>query len=52
MRSILVDHTRARYAEKRDAAAAAVTPVETAVLAPNRMPDVLEIDQALTRLAE
>jgi RNA polymerase sigma factor (TIGR02999 family) len=51
MRMILVDHTRAHYAEKRGGGGVAITLEETAVLSPNRAPDILEIDEALTRLA-
>lgn len=51
MRSILVDYTRARYAEKRGGGAAAVT-LDDRLGAPANepAPDVLEVDDALTRL--
>ena len=53
MRLVLVDHTRARYAGKRGSGAAAITLNEAAGPGmPNRVLDILEIDQALTRLAE
>ena len=51
MRMVLVDRTRARYAEKRGGGGVAVTLQESVALSPNRAPDILEIDQALTRLA-
>jgi RNA polymerase sigma-70 factor (ECF subfamily) len=51
MRLVLVDYERARRAEKRGGAAEAVTLHETRVLAPQRAPDVLEVDEALDRLA-
>ena len=51
MRMILVDHERARGAVKRGAAAAAVTLDECMAVSPGRAPDVLEIDEALDRLA-
>src|SRR5438067_1334983 len=50
MRLVLVDHARARYAEKRGAGSVAVTLEQAVALTPNRTPDILEIDQALTRL--
>src|SRR5207302_6261180 len=52
MRMVLVDHARARYAKKRGAGGVAVTLEEAVALTPNRTPYILEIDQALTRLAE
>lgn len=52
MRVILVDHARARHAQKRGSAAAAVTLEDAMAVSPGRAPDVLEIDEALSRLAE
>ena len=51
MRMILVDHTRAQHASKRGGAAAAVTLDDGMAVSPGRAPHVLEIDQALNRLA-
>ena len=51
MRMILVDHARARDAAKRGGAGAAVTLDECRAVSPGRAPDVLEIDEALDRLA-
>lgn len=52
MRQVLVDHARARRAAKRGGGADAVTLEETVALSPGRAPDVLEVDEALCRLAE
>ena len=52
MRQILVDHARAHYEAKRGGEAVVVTLDEMLVLSPNRTPDVLELDEALARLAE
>jgi RNA polymerase sigma factor (TIGR02999 family) len=52
MRLVLVDHARARRAAKRGRDADLVTLEETTVLSPGRAPDVLEVDEALSRLAE
>ena len=52
MRMILVDHARAHHAAKRGGAAAAVTLDDCMAVSPGRAPDVLEIDEALDRLAE
>lgn len=52
MRIILVDHARARRAAKRGGDAAAVTLDECMAVSAGRAPDVLEIDEALDRLAE
>ena len=52
MRSILVDHARARHAAKRGAGAAQVTLSEVAGTDPAPDMDVLELDDALRRLAE
>lgn len=51
MRMILVDHARTHRAAKRGGAAAAVTLDDGMAVAPGRAPDVLEIDEALNRLA-
>ena len=51
MRIILVDHARARHAAKRGGAAAAVTLDDCMAVSPGRAPYVLEIDEALDRLA-
>jgi RNA polymerase sigma-70 factor (ECF subfamily) len=51
MRMILVDHARAHHAVKRGGAAAAVTLDDCIAVSPGRAPDVLEIDEALERLA-
>src|SRR5580698_3000921 len=51
MRMILVDHARARHAVKRGGAAAAVTLDDCKAVSPGRAPDVLEINEALDRLA-
>jgi RNA polymerase sigma factor (TIGR02999 family) len=52
MRLILVDHSRANHAAKRGGAAAPVTLEDCMAVAPGRASDVLEIDEALRRLAE
>jgi RNA polymerase sigma-70 factor (ECF subfamily) len=51
MRRILVDHARAHRAVKRGGAAAAVTLEDCMAVSPGRAPDVMELDQALDRLA-
>jgi RNA polymerase sigma-70 factor (ECF subfamily) len=51
MRMILVDHARTHQAAKRGGAAAAVTLSDCMAVSPARAPDVLEIDEALDRLA-
>src|SRR5450759_3821011 len=51
MRLILVDHARTHQAAKRGGAAAAVTLSDCMAVSPARAPDVLEIDEALDRLA-
>jgi RNA polymerase sigma-70 factor, ECF subfamily len=52
MRMILVDHARTRQAAKRGGgAAAAVTLIDCMAISPARALDVLEIDEALDRLA-
>jgi RNA polymerase sigma factor (TIGR02999 family) len=51
MRQVLVDHTRSHYAAKRGGGANAVT-LDDAVALSHKAPDILEIDDALHRLAE
>ena len=51
MRIILVDHARARHAAKRGGAAAPVTLDDCMAVSPGRAPYVLEVDEALDRLA-
>ena len=51
MRMILVDHARAQQADKRGGAGTPVTLDGWMAVAPNRMPDILEINEALDRLA-
>jgi RNA polymerase sigma factor (TIGR02999 family) len=51
MRMILVDYARAHHAAKRGGAGAPVTLEDCMAVSPSRPPDVLEIDQALDRLA-
>jgi len=48
---VLVDDARSRYAAKRGAGVAAITLGDFMAISPNRAPQVLEVDQALTRLA-
>jgi RNA polymerase sigma factor (TIGR02999 family) len=53
MRNILVDYSRARRAAKRGADFVPVTLDETAVFSPDQhAPDILRVDDALSRLAE
>src|SRR5512140_261384 len=52
MRIILVDHARANHAVKRGGAAAAITLDDCMAVTPGRAADVLEIHEALDRLAE
>jgi RNA polymerase sigma factor (TIGR02999 family) len=52
MRLILVDYARSRYALKRGGAGVAITLADSMAACPGRSPDVLEIDEALDRLAE
>ncbi len=52
MRMVLVDHARARGAAKRGRAAARVTLADHMAISPRHAPDVLEVDEALSRLAE
>jgi len=51
MRFILVDHVRARHAAKRGSGDATLTLAETAVVSANHALDVLQLDEALKRLA-
>ncbi|MDR3700451.1 MAG: sigma-70 family RNA polymerase sigma factor [Candidatus Sulfopaludibacter sp.] len=51
MRNILVDHARTRKAVKRGGVAERVTLHEYIAVSPVRAPDVLEMDEALDRLA-
>jgi RNA polymerase sigma factor (TIGR02999 family) len=51
MRLILVDRARTNHAAKRGGGAGPVTLTDCAAIASGRQPDVLEIDQALERLA-
>jgi RNA polymerase sigma factor (TIGR02999 family) len=51
MRRILVDHARARCAAKRGGRAAPVSLDDVLVIAPEASDDVLELDEALGRLA-
>ena len=52
MRLVLVDQARARGAAKRGGELDRVTLRETLALSPARAPDVLELDEALGRLAD
>ncbi len=52
MRMILVDHARTQNAVKRGGDAAVITLDGCTAFSPHRAPDVLEVDQALQRLAE
>src|SRR5262245_23233035 len=51
MRNVLVDHARTRHALKRGGNAIPVTLRETMALSPNHLPDILEVDDALSRLS-
>ena len=51
MRLILVDHARAHHAAKRGGAAAAITLDDCMAVVPGPAADVLELDEALDRLA-
>src|SRR5262249_25772825 len=51
MRLILVDRARARNAAKRGGAAAALTLDDSQMVSPGRAPHVLEVNEALDRLA-
>lgn len=52
MRMVLVDYARARRAAKRGGEAGPITLRETVAFSPERAPDVLEVDEALNRLAD
>ena len=52
MRLILVDYARAHGAAKRGGNVGAVTLHDTLVFAPDQPPDVVDVHEALTRLAE
>src|SRR5690349_5299298 len=52
MRHVLVDYARAHRAAKRGGEAVAVTLDDMIGLSPNQAPDLLDVDQALTRLAQ
>ena len=52
MRNILVDHARARAADKRGAGAVQVTLTDAAAASESATVDILAIDEALSRLAE
>jgi RNA polymerase sigma factor (TIGR02999 family) len=52
MRNALVDHARARRAAKRGAGLEALTLEHIAVLCPNRPPNILEVNEALDKLAK
>ena len=51
MRMILVDHARAHHAAKRGGAGVPITLDDCMAVSPGRAPDVLEVDEALDRLA-
>ncbi|MBI4906262.1 MAG: sigma-70 family RNA polymerase sigma factor [Acidobacteria bacterium] len=52
MRIVLVDYSRSRRAAKRGGDAQAVTLLDSVALSPGSAPDVIEVDEALDRLAE
>lgn len=52
MRRILVDHARAKRAEKREALREAISLDDVLVVSPSRSPDLLALDEALDRLAK
>jgi len=52
MRLILVDHARANNAAKRGGASVPIALEDCMAVVPRRAPDVLEIDEALGKLAE
>jgi RNA polymerase sigma factor (TIGR02999 family) len=52
MRVVLVNHARVRHAAKRGGGAPPITVKETVAFAPGHSPDVLEVDEALNRLAQ
>jgi RNA polymerase sigma-70 factor (ECF subfamily) len=51
MRIVLVDHARARHAGKRGGGVATIALDDFMAVSPHRAPHVLEVDEALTRLA-
>jgi RNA polymerase sigma factor (TIGR02999 family) len=51
MRMILVDHARAHHAAKRGGAGVPITLDDCMAVSPGRAPDILEVDEALDRLA-
>jgi RNA polymerase sigma factor (TIGR02999 family) len=51
MRRVLLDHARRRHAFKRGSGAHQVTLHEAILIAEDHLPDVLALDQCLTRLA-
>jgi RNA polymerase sigma-70 factor, ECF subfamily len=52
MRRILVDHARANQASKRGHGSITINLNDAAYAAPERQPDVLALDEALTKLAK
>ena len=52
MRLVLVDYARSRRATKRGGDAVPITLTETAAFSSQRAPDVLEVDEVLSRLAQ
>jgi RNA polymerase sigma factor (TIGR02999 family) len=52
MRIVLVDYSRSRRAAKRGGGAQPITLMEPVMVSPGRAPDVIEVDEALDRLAE
>ena len=52
MRLVLVDHARAHRAAKRGGGSDAITLQETVAFAPGGEPDVIQLDEALSRLAD
>jgi RNA polymerase sigma factor (TIGR02999 family) len=52
MRHILVDFARARLSAKKGGGRAAVTLEEASILSPTKRPDLIAVDEALSRLAE
>ena len=52
MRRVLVDHARTRASQKRGAGVRPIALEEGMVIAPERSPDVVALDEAMKRLAE
>jgi RNA polymerase sigma factor (TIGR02999 family) len=52
MRRILVDHARANQARKRGVSWDAVSVNEAILPSPERAPEILDLDEALTKLAK